>query len=180
MFIELQVCNLRKQSRFRDASTGFPAKWRLRNELKKSILLRCHCLHMSNSSDLLKQISHTARPVTEKHYLDLGSGTSSVLNFCALSWSFHVQTSGSGTKFRLFSQTNKNAVFKEMQECYWFNIFSLFVIVVIFKYPCLQNFLFKCLGVVLNKVKNQGFVQNHLNIMFSNVKHASQVEREVK
>lgn len=44
--------------------------------------------------------------------------------------------------------------------------------------PDEKNFLFKCLGVVLNKVKNQGFVQNHLNIMFSNVKHASQVERE--
>lgn len=41
-----------------------------------------------------------------------------------------------------------------------------------------KNFLFKCLGVALNKVKNKDFVQKHLNIMFSSVKHSSQVERE--
>ncbi|KAK2550462.1 Maestro heat-like repeat-containing protein family member 1 [Acropora cervicornis] len=41
-----------------------------------------------------------------------------------------------------------------------------------------KNFLFKCIGVVLNKVKNKDFVQNQLNIVFSSVKHGSQVERE--
>ena len=43
-----------------------------------------------------------------------------------------------------------------------------------------QNFLFKSLGVVLNKVGNKDFVQNHLNIMFNSVKHSSQLEREVR
>ena len=43
-----------------------------------------------------------------------------------------------------------------------------------------QNFLYKCLGVVLNKVGNKDFVQKHLNIMFSSVKHSSQLEREVR
>ncbi|KAJ7383167.1 Mroh1p [Desmophyllum pertusum] len=41
-----------------------------------------------------------------------------------------------------------------------------------------KNFLFKCMGVVLNKVTNKDFVQMNLNIMFSSVKHSSQVERE--
>lgn len=44
----------------------------------------------------------------------------------------------------------------------------------------MQNFLFKCMGVVLNKVTNKDFVQMNLNIMFSSVKHSSQVEREVR
>ncbi|RMX49356.1 hypothetical protein pdam_00014787 [Pocillopora damicornis] len=45
-------------------------------------------------------------------------------------------------------------------------------------FPEEKNFLFKSLGVVLNKVGNKDFVQNHLNIMFSSVKHSSQLERE--
>ena len=82
-----------------------------------------HYPDMGNSSDWLKQISLTARQVTEKHYLDLGSDTSSVWNFCACSSLFHGETSGDVKKFRLFSQTNKNVVVKEMQECYCFDIF---------------------------------------------------------
>ena len=34
--------SLRKQPTFRDAKTGFPAKWRLENERRKSILMMCH------------------------------------------------------------------------------------------------------------------------------------------
>ena len=51
-------CSLRKQSTFGDATTGFPAKWRLRNECRNSILMT-------------------------RHYPDLGSDASSVWNFCA-------------------------------------------------------------------------------------------------
>lgn len=55
---------------------------------------------------------------------------------------------------------------------------SVFLFPFFFSRP--QNFLFKSLGVVLNKVGNKDFVQNHLNIMFSSVKHSSQLEREVR
>ena len=34
--------SLRKQPTFRDPNTGFPAKWRLRNERRNSILMTCH------------------------------------------------------------------------------------------------------------------------------------------
>ena len=47
---------LRKQATFRDDTTGFPAKWRLRNERRNSILMT-------------------------RHYPDLGSDTSSVRDF---------------------------------------------------------------------------------------------------
>ena len=36
------TCSLRKQPTFGDATTGFPAKWRLRNERRNSILMMQH------------------------------------------------------------------------------------------------------------------------------------------
>lgn len=47
-------------------------------------------------------------------------------------------------------------------------------------FSCTQNFLFKCMGVLLNKISHKDFVHGHLNIMFNSVKHSSQVEREVR
>ncbi|XP_022082273.1 maestro heat-like repeat-containing protein family member 1 [Acanthaster planci] len=41
-----------------------------------------------------------------------------------------------------------------------------------------KNFLYKCLGVVMRKVKNTQFVQKHLDIMFSSVRHSNHLERE--
>ena len=55
--------NLRKQPTFGDATTGFPAKWRLRNERSNSILMTCHFLDLGSASDWLKQISLTPRPI---------------------------------------------------------------------------------------------------------------------
>ena len=46
---------------FGDATTGFPAKGRLRNERTNSILLTRHYLDLGSASDCLNQISHTAR-----------------------------------------------------------------------------------------------------------------------
>ena len=50
--------SLRKQQTFGDATTGFPAKWRLRNERRNLILMM-------------------------RHYPDLGNDASPVWNFCA-------------------------------------------------------------------------------------------------
>ena len=38
----LWTCSLRKQPTFGDATTGFPTKWRLRNERRNSILMKRH------------------------------------------------------------------------------------------------------------------------------------------
>ena len=56
-------CSLRKQSTFGDATTGFLAKWRLRNERRNSILMTRHYPDLGNASDRLNQISHVARPI---------------------------------------------------------------------------------------------------------------------
>ena len=55
--------SLRKQLTFCDATTGFTAKWLLRNKHKNTILMTCHYLDLGSTSDWLKQISHMALPV---------------------------------------------------------------------------------------------------------------------
>ena len=47
----------RKQTTFRDATNGFPAKWRLRNKRRNSILMTRHYPDLGSASDWLKQIS---------------------------------------------------------------------------------------------------------------------------
>ncbi|KAK3746766.1 hypothetical protein QZH41_013595 [Actinostola sp. cb2023] len=41
-----------------------------------------------------------------------------------------------------------------------------------------KNFLYKCFGIVLRKVKQNGFLQTQLGLIFSTIKHSSQEERE--
>ena len=55
--------SLRKQPTFGDATTGFPAKWRLRNEGRNSLLMTRHYPDLGSASDWLNQISHAARPI---------------------------------------------------------------------------------------------------------------------
>ena len=54
--------SLRKQRTLADTTTGFPAKWRLRNEHRNSILMTRHYPDLDSASDWLNQISHAARP----------------------------------------------------------------------------------------------------------------------
>ena len=53
----------RKQPTFGDATTGFPAKWRLRNEHRNSTLMTRHYPDLGSASYWLNQISHAARPI---------------------------------------------------------------------------------------------------------------------
>ena len=50
----------RKQTTFRDATNAFPAKWRLRNERRNSILMT---RYLGSASDWLRQISQAALPI---------------------------------------------------------------------------------------------------------------------
>ena len=55
--------SLRKKPTFRNATNGFPAKRRLRNERRNSVLITFHFPDLGSASDWLKQISHPARPI---------------------------------------------------------------------------------------------------------------------
>ena len=60
-------------------TTGFPAKWFLRNERRNSILMTRHYPDLGSASDWLCGKFASAN---QKRYPDLGSVTSSVWNFC--------------------------------------------------------------------------------------------------
>ena len=49
---------LRKQPKCREATTGLPVKWRLRNEHRNSILMKRHFLDLGSASDCLEQIPY--------------------------------------------------------------------------------------------------------------------------
>ena len=55
--------SLRKQPTLSDATNGFPAKRRLRNERRNSILMTRHYPDLGSASDWFNQISLAARPI---------------------------------------------------------------------------------------------------------------------
>ena len=57
------MSSLRKQPTVGDASTGLPAKWRLRNERRNSIPITRHYPDLGSASDWSSQITHAARPI---------------------------------------------------------------------------------------------------------------------
>ena len=70
----LSNSSLRKQPTFQDATTGFPSKWRSRNELRNSILMMRHYLDL---------FGWKFASANQQHYSHLGSDASSVWKFSA-------------------------------------------------------------------------------------------------
>ena len=67
----LSNSSLRKQPTFRDATTGFPGKWRLRNELRNSVLMTRHYLDLFGwkfASTNQKHYSHL-RSFLRRHFV---------------------------------------------------------------------------------------------------------------
>ena len=106
------LISLRRQVTFGNATTGFPAKWCLRNERRNSILITCHYPDQGSVSDWFNQISHAARTIRSTTHIWVVTryqyGTSALVS----QTSFGRETSGSFAKCRLFFQAN-----------YWFKIF---------------------------------------------------------
>ena len=50
------ACSMRKQPIFRDATPRFPAKWRLTDECRHSIMMKFHDPDLGSAFDWLKQI----------------------------------------------------------------------------------------------------------------------------
>ena len=55
--------SLRKQPTFGDATTGFPVKWRLRNERRNSILMTCHYPDLDGASDWSCRVRNLIQPI---------------------------------------------------------------------------------------------------------------------
>ena len=61
LFTSFKIFGTHLNLSFGDATTGFLAKGRLRNECRNSILMKRHYLDLGSASNWLNQISHTAR-----------------------------------------------------------------------------------------------------------------------
>ena len=100
----------RKQPKFRCATPGFPAKWRLRNERSNSIFMTRHYPDLVSASDWLKHICHAARPIRRTTQNWLVTGHQYGISVLVSQTSFRGETSGSAVKCRLLSQVKTTRV----------------------------------------------------------------------
>ena len=98
--------SLRKQPTFGDATTGFPTKWRLRNERRNSILMTHHYPDLGSASDWLSQISQMARPIRSTTHIWVVMCCQYGVSALVSQMSFGGETSGSIAKCRLFSHAS--------------------------------------------------------------------------
>ena len=97
--------SLRNQPTFSDATTGFPAKWRLRNEHRTSTLMTRNYPDLGSASHWLNQISHVARPIISTTQIWVVTRHQYGISAPIFQRSFGRETSGSVAKCRLFSLT---------------------------------------------------------------------------
>ena len=103
----IQRASLRKQTTFRDATGGFPAKQRLRNERRNSILMTRHYPDLGSAFDWSCRVGNLLQPirstiqiwVVTRHQYGISALISQRL-FCR-------ETSGGVAKCRLFSQATR-------------------------------------------------------------------------
>ena len=88
--------SLRKGPTFGDATTGFPAKWRQRNERRNSMLMTRHYPDLGSASDWLNQISHEERPIRNTTHIWVVTRHQNGISALVSQKSFGGKTSGSG------------------------------------------------------------------------------------
>ena len=101
--------SLRKQPTFGKATTGFPAKWRLRKEHRNYILMTRHYPDLGSASDWLNQISHAARPIRSTTQIWVVTRHQYGISVLVSQMSFGGETSGSMAKCQLFLQSRWRA-----------------------------------------------------------------------
>ena len=98
----VQQASPRKQPAFGDTITGFPVKWRLRNERRNAILMTRHYPDLASASDWSCHVGNLFQPIRStvqiwvvmRHLYGISRS------------SFGGETSGSITKCLLFSQAS--------------------------------------------------------------------------
>ena len=99
-------CSLRKQPTFCAASTGFPAKWRLRNERGDSILLTRYYPDLGRVSDRSWRVGNSLQPIRSTTQTWLVTHHQYGFSALVSQTSFREETSGGVAKCRLFRQAS--------------------------------------------------------------------------
>ena len=102
--------SLRKKPTFLDATTGFPAKWRLRNVRKNSILMTRHHKDLGSTFDWSCRVGNLLQPIrsTAQNCVVMRLHQCGIFALVSQT-SFCGETGGSIPKFRLFSQAKATA-----------------------------------------------------------------------
>ena len=102
--ITLRLCSLRKQPTFGEATTGFPAKWRLRNETRNSRKMTRHYTDLGSASDWSCCVGNLIQPIRNTTQIWVVTRHQHGISALVSQSSFGGKTSGSIAKCRLFSQ----------------------------------------------------------------------------
>ena len=98
--------SLRKQPTFGDATTGFPAKWRLGNECRNFILMTRHYPDLGSASDWSCRVGNLIQPSRSTTQIWVVTRHQCGISALVSQTSFGGETSGSVAKCRLFSQAS--------------------------------------------------------------------------
>ena len=99
----LTVHSLRTQPTFGNATTGFPAKWRLRNERRNSILMTRHYPDLGSASDWSCRVGNLIQPIRSTTQIWVVTRHQYGISALLSQTSFGGETSGNVAKCRLFS-----------------------------------------------------------------------------
>ena len=99
-------CSLTKQPTFYAASTGFPAKWRLRNERRDSVLLTRYYPDLGSVSDRSWRVRNLPQPIRSTTQTWLVTHHQYGFSALVSQTSFREETSGDVAKCRLFRQAS--------------------------------------------------------------------------
>ena len=94
----------RQKPTFHDAITGFPAKWRLRNERRNSILMTCHYPDLGSASDWSCHVGNLIQPIRSTTQIWVVTRHQYGISALISQTSFREETSVGVVKCRLFSQ----------------------------------------------------------------------------
>ena len=98
--------SLGNQPTFRDATTGFPAKWRLRNDYRNSILMTCHYPDLGSAFDWSCRETNLSQPIRNAIQIWVMTCHRYGISAFVSQTSFRGETRGGVVKCRLFSQAS--------------------------------------------------------------------------
>ena len=98
------TCSLRKRPTFGDVTTVFPAKWRLRNDRRNSLLMGRHYPDLGSASDWSCRVGNLIQPIRSTTQIWVVTRHQYGISALVSQTSFGGETSGSVAKCRLFAQ----------------------------------------------------------------------------
>ena len=118
----LGMLSVTRQPTVCDATTGFLAKWRLRNELRNSMLMTCHYPDLGSASDCSSHGGNLFQPIRSTTQIWVMTCHPYGISALVSQMSFHGETSGGISKCWLFSHVRNN------EDCIFLTSWFIYVL----------------------------------------------------